>query len=184
MNHPFFYVILGGRLSGIHTSADISLTLPGKKCSQVFLDGTMKYKIPLELIELEANNYHITVNCRFGSGREGLWIIDTGASKTVFDEALKELYDLIESGDEIKIQSAGIGEGKLDTSLGQLHSFSFSNFSMETLNVALIDLSHINKLYYHVAAREICGLIGSDFLLEHKAVIDYKKKLLILEKKK
>lgn len=141
----------------------------------------MKYKIPLELIELEANNYHITLNCRFASGREGLWIIDTGASKTVFDEALKDLYDLVESGEELKIQSAGIGEGKLDTALGQLHGFSFSNFNIETLNVALIDLSHINKLYYHVAAREICGLIGSDFLLDHKAVIDYKKMVLTLE---
>lgn len=143
----------------------------------------MKYKIPLELIELEANNYHITVNCRFSNGKEGLWIIDTGASKTVFDESLRELYDPVETNDEIKIQSAGIGEGKLDTSLGQLHGFAFAEFSLETLHVALIDLSHINKLYYHVAAREICGLIGSDFLLDHKAVIDYRRKRLILEKK-
>lgn len=148
-----------------------------------FYNRSMKFKIPLELIELEECNYHITVSCRFANGREGLWIIDTGASKTVFDEALRDLYDLVESDEEIKIQSAGIGEGKLETSLGQLHGFSFSNFTMETLNVALIDLSHINKLYYHVAAREICGLIGSDFLLGHKAVIDYRKMLLILEVK-
>ena len=133
----------------------------------------MKIIIPLELIELEEDNYHLTVKSRFQEGEEGLWVIDTGASKTVFNIALNNYFDLVPGDEEKTVQSAGIGSDRLDTALGVLHPFSIGDFRIGPLKVALIDLSHINSLYYHVAEKEICGLIGSDFLLEHKAMIDY-----------
>ena len=143
----------------------------------------MKHDIPLELVELEDQNYHLTVTTRFDDGREGMWIIDSGASKTVFDESLKELYAPVSMDDTIQIQSAGIGEGRLETTLGELSPFLIGEYRHPALQVALIDLSHINKLYYHVTAREICGLIGSDFLLSHRAIIDYGKLELVLFEK-
>lgn len=141
----------------------------------------MKYVIPISLVELEAENYHITVTSIFSNGAEGLWIIDTGASKTVFNQSLKELYEPIEMDGYTQIQSAGIGIGHLDTSLGKLIPFMMGAFSVEPLSVALIDLSHLNKLYFHTTQKEICGLIGSDFLLERKAIIDYRKLELVIE---
>jgi hypothetical protein len=140
----------------------------------------MKFIIPLELIELEEDNYHLTVKSRFGNGEEGLWVIDTGASKTVFNIALNNFFDLVPEEEEKIIRSAGIGSDQLDTVLGVLHPFSLGDFPISPLKVALFDLSHINSLYYHVVEKEICGLIGSDFLLEHKAMIDYSKLRLIL----
>jgi hypothetical protein len=140
----------------------------------------MKIVIPLELIELEEDNYHLTVKSRFEEGEEGLWVIDSGASKTVFNIALNDYFDLVPENEEKIVQSAGIGSDRLDTALGVLHPFSLGGFLISPLKVALIDLSHINSLYYHVAEKEICGLIGSDFLLEHKAIIDYSKLRLIL----
>jgi hypothetical protein len=141
----------------------------------------MKYIIPIHLVELEVENYHITVLSVFKNGTEGLWIIDTGASKTVFNQSLTELYEPVEMNENTQIQSAGIGVGHLETSLGKLMPLTLGTFSVETLPVALIDLSHINKLYFHATQKEICGLIGSDFLLERKAVIDYEKLELVLE---
>lgn len=140
----------------------------------------MKYTIPLELVELEDHNYHLTVVSQFGGGREGMWIIDSGASKTVFDESLKELYIPVSMDESLQIQSAGIGEDRLETTLGELQPFSIGEYEHPSLQVALIDLSHINKLYYHVTSKEICGLIGSDFLLSHRAIIDYGKMELVL----
>lgn len=141
----------------------------------------MKYVIPISLVELEAENYHITLSCIFNNDAEGLWIIDTGASKTVFNQSLKELYELVEMDGNTQIQSAGIGIGHLDTYLGRLMPFMMGSYSVEPLHVALIDLSHINKLYFQTTQKEICGLIGSDFLLERKAVIDYGKLELVME---
>ena len=59
-------------------------------------------------------------------------------------------------------------------------NWSSSTFPDDDLDVALIDLSHINDLYHHAAARTICGLIGSDLLVKYKAVIDYSRLKLTL----
>jgi hypothetical protein len=141
----------------------------------------MKHVIPIILVELESENYHLTVSCRFANGAEGLWVIDTGASKSVFDEALKALYEPLETDENAQIQSAGIGAGRLETTLGKLQPFTLAGLNIESLQVAIIDLSHINKLYFHATEKEICGLIGSDFLLNNKAVIDYGTLELVLE---
>ncbi len=140
----------------------------------------MKARIPLNLVKLEDGNYHLTLESVFANGLKGLWIIDSGASKTVFDQSLTELYEKIEPDENVFIQSAGIGEGKLDTSLGNLKSFKIGSLTIEPFQVALLDLSHINKVYFHATEKEICGLIGGDFLLQKKAVIDYGKLQLTL----
>jgi len=129
--------------------------------------------VPLLIVELEDRNYHLLAACRFENGAEGFWVIDTGASKTVFDKNLADHYDLLEDDADTEIRSAGIGESILETSLGRLHPFSLNGLTVEQMKVALLDLAHINRLYYEAADRHICGLIGSDFLLHYRAVIDY-----------
>lgn len=140
----------------------------------------MQIKIPLELIELELNNYHVTVHCKFDNNAEGMWIIDTGASKTVFDQTLEHLYSPVDVDDSMEIKSSGIGGTKLETTLGKLEAFELGNLRIEPMQVALIDLSHINELYYNATDKKICGLIGGDFLLTHKAIINYETLELIL----
>jgi hypothetical protein len=144
----------------------------------------MKYAIPLELVELEENNYHLAVKSRFDDGSERLWVIDSGASKTVFNIALDNYYDLIPENEEQIIRSAGIGSDQLDMALGFLHSFYLGDLLLPRMKAALIDLSHINTLYYDATKREICGLIGSDFLQENKAIVDYGKLRLTLTVRK
>ncbi len=139
----------------------------------------MKIKIPLQVIELEQGNFHLIATGKFGGSTTGYWAIDTGASKTVFDKNRDGFYSVSEGKAE-EIHSAGIGEKPLVTSIGTLMSFYIGKFKVENLRVALIDLSHINQLYYRATNLEICGLIGGDFLVKHKAVIDYKRRTLYL----
>ena len=56
----------------------------------------------------------------------------------------------------------------------------FGKYKIEILKVALFNLKYINEFYHRVIRLKICGLIGSDFLLKHKAVINYKKKVFVL----
>ncbi len=140
----------------------------------------MKYSIPLELITLEPESLHLAVPCTFPNGGIGLWILDTGASKTVFDLSLTSRYDPLDPEIHPVVRSAGIGTGMFTISLGILHPFCLGKLTINPFTVALIDLSQINHLIYHAANREICGLIGSDFLLEYKAVIDYSRLSLCL----
>ena len=140
----------------------------------------MRYKIPIKIIELESDNYHLIISTDFADGSKENWVIDTGASKTVFDKNLNEHF--VPSDNEIEeLHSAGINDQPLTTTLGYLKPFFVGNLEIETAKVALMDLSHINELYSKVSDLEICGLIGSDFLLKYKAVIDYKKQRLILQ---
>jgi hypothetical protein len=140
----------------------------------------MKFNVHLQIIELEDDNFHLVVSSVLSDGTEGLWVVDTGASKTVFDKNLSENYIIDSKGTE-EVHTAGIGEKPLETETGRLRSFSLGKLKVESLWVALLNLSHINSFYSKATSLKICGLIGSDFLLKHQAVIDYKKKLLRLK---
>jgi hypothetical protein len=140
----------------------------------------MKTTVPLQIIELEDDNYHLVVSSVLPDGNEGLWVVDTGASKTVFDKTLSENYSIDNQGTE-EVHTAGIGEKPLETETGLLRSFLLGKMKVENMQVALLDLSHINSFYSKATSLKICGLIGSDFLLKHQATIDFKKKILRLK---
>ena len=134
----------------------------------------MRIKVPLQITELEPDNYHIIISCNFDDKETANWIIDTGASKTVFDKNLVEYYSVIE-GESDEIHTAGFEEQPQEISLAVLKSVQIGKLKVENLKVALLDLSHINKLYSKITDLNICGLLGSDFLMKYRAVIDYKK---------
>lgn len=131
-------------------------------------------KIPIELVELERHNYHLLVKAKFEDGEFGYWIIDTGASKTVFDKGLDQYYNLIEADDDEEYQSAGISEGMVETLVGEVRSVNFGDLKLKDQKVALINLDHVNDIYRKYRDIRICGLLGSDLLKKYQCVIDYK----------
>lgn len=137
------------------------------------------HKFPIQLIELEDENYHILIETEFQNGVKGKWAIDTGASKSVFDENQNELYQ-IKPILNTEVQSAGIGEMQIDTQPGILPLLKIGNLTLKDWPVAIIDLQYVNKLYHQFAHETIFGLLGSDFLVQHQAKIDYKKLVLTL----
>lgn len=132
-----------------------------------------KYTVPIQLIELENENYHILIEGVLKNGKSLQWVIDTGASKTVFDANLAEHFDADEL-EATEIKSAGIGEGHVETQTGILHEIYFGQMPLADWPVAIINLGHINKIYSQFTDIEIAGLLGSDFLLKHQCIIDFK----------
>ncbi len=139
-----------------------------------------KIEIPLILVELEDNNYHILIEAQFSDQELGKWVIDTGASKTVFDINQNEKYRLSED-QQADIESTGIGNVKIETKTGIIANLKIGERLVPELHVGLIDLSHLNTLYKQYTNEQILGFIGSDFLFQYKAVIDYKKLKLTLQ---
>jgi len=139
----------------------------------------MRIKIPIQIIELESDNFHIIVSSVFFNGFIGNWVIDTGASKTIFDKTLLEYYSVLNDESD-EIHTAGIQEKPVETLMAMLKSVQFGKLKIDELKVALLDLSHINRLYSKATNIKICGLIGGDLLMNYKGVIDYKKQVLIL----
>ena len=135
------------------------------------------------MVELESGNYHPMIQSVFPDGNIGNWVIDTGASRTVFDIGQDRYYLLIDESLDKDTLSTGIGVGSLETKTGEIKRISFGKLNIDKLNVSLLDLSHINSLYKKYTSEKICGLLGSDFLLRYNALIDYKRKELNLNEK-
>ncbi|MBN2176012.1 MAG: retropepsin-like domain-containing protein [Bacteroidales bacterium] len=140
----------------------------------------MKFFIPLQTVEPEEGNFHLMVTSVFADGKSGNWVVDTGASRTVFDKNDEEKY-MISPDETDRLHTAGIGVNTVETALACMKSFSLGKMQVENLKVALIDLSHINKLYSNAANLQICGLLGGDFLMKYNAVIDYRRKVMVLK---
>lgn len=138
-----------------------------------------KIILPLVLVELEDSNYHIMIDTSFADGFKGMWIIDTGASKTVLDSNLENYFTPYETP-LTEIESMGIGSSSIETKSGCIDTLFIGQGIINNLMVALIDLSQINLLYQKYTSYTITGLLGSDFLLEHNALIDFKKRLVQL----
>lgn len=139
----------------------------------------MKHKIKLLIVEPEDDNFHLLTLSGFNNGETGYWIIDTGASKTVFDLNLKDYYELVNDETD-QVHTAGIGDKPIQTTIGLLKNFTLGKLKINELRVALLDFSHINNFYSHAVNFQICGLLGGDFLKKYNAVLDYKRKIMIL----
>jgi len=135
-------------------------------------------EIPLQIIELERENYHILIEGNFEDGTPSCWIIDTGASKTVLDKNLSSHYEPMDSDDMEDYQSAGINQGMMETSVGKLTYLRFGDVKITGQKVALIDLNHVNDIYGKYTSYRIAGLLGGDILMQHQCKIDYANKII------
>ncbi|MBL7972568.1 MAG: retropepsin-like domain-containing protein [Prolixibacteraceae bacterium] len=135
-------------------------------------------EIPLQIIELEQENYHILIEGHFKDETPSYWIIDTGASKTVLDLNMKPFFELIDSDETDDYQSAGINQGMMETSVGRMSYLRFGNMQITDQKVALIDLNHVNDIYSKYTTFRIAGLLGGDILMQKECVIDYARKTI------
>jgi len=140
------------------------------------------YEFPLQIIELEEDNYHILIEGHFKDETPACWIIDTGASKTVLDINLISCYIVTESDNIDDYQSAGINQGMMETSVGKMNQLFFGDIEINDHKVALIDLSHVNDIYGKYTSFKIAGLLGGDILMQHKCIIDYSRKIIQFHK--
>lgn len=135
-------------------------------------------EIPLILVELERENYHILIKGHFQDKSPAYWIIDSGASKSVLDINLKDFYETLDSEEEDDYQSAGINQGMLETSVGRMNYLRFGRLEITNRKMALIDLTHVNDIYSKYTSFRISGLLGGDILMHYRCIIDYKRKFI------
>ena len=140
-------------------------------------DVMMRRKIAIEIIELEPNTYHPLIKAEFPGLSDYWWVIDSGASKSVLDSSLAEIYL---SDQQESVMATGLGKEVVETSSGKIIGLKLGGFNFGTLNVALVDFHHINLEYAKFSEKKIVGLIGSDFLHVRKAILDFEKSILKL----
>jgi hypothetical protein len=138
-------------------------------------------RIPLNIIRIENDGHHIVVNGRI-NGKESFLIVDTGASRSVFNAGLPG----IRPKDGIAAGSTSPGAVTLATDeipslTGIIDELQLGGLLISNYEATLIDMKHINELYRKISGKEIIGLVGNDLLIKYNAVIDYNNKVLILD---
>lgn len=139
----------------------------------------MPIKIPIRLLNIEGDGYHLQVKIKI-NGKAANAIIDTGASKTVFDKTRIDQFLKKETLTEHDRMSTGLGTASMQSHAVQLKKLSIGKLDIPGYNGVVLDLSHVNQTYVAIGLKPIDAVVGSDVMEKYKAVIDYSKKTLSL----
>jgi len=136
--------------------------------------------IPLELMNIEGDGYHLMIDAEV-NGKPVRLLVDTGASKTVFDKT--RLQALVEDGaeehyEDLEQLSTGLGTNSMQGQVAELDSFKFGDVEIKEYPVVVLDMDHVNQSYEMLGDRGIDGVLGSDILKKYDAVIYFKKRVL------
>jgi predicted aspartyl protease len=136
--------------------------------------------IPLELLNIEGDGYHLMVIARV-NGKPVRLLVDTGASKTVFDK--QRLQNLLHEGadedfEDMAQLSTGLGTNSMQGQVAVLDSFRLGEAEIADFPVVVLDMNHVNQSYEMIGDMGIDGVLGSDILKKYDSVIYFKKKVL------
>ena len=136
-------------------------------------------EVPLQLLDIEGEGFHIMVKGMI-HGKEANFLIDTGASRSVFDP--KTISNFI---DDIQFEkkeglTAGVGSSDLESATFIIDVFSIGEVEIYDYEAVALDLENIHEMYGKLGLPRIDGIIGGDLLKCYKSVINYKGKKLRL----
>ena len=140
-------------------------------------------EVPLQLLDIEGEGFHIMVRGTI-HGKEANFLIDTGASRSVFDP--KTIATFI---DDIQFEkkegmTAGVGSSDLESSTFVIDTFSLGDLEIHDYEAVALDLENIHEMYNKLGLPHIDGILGGDLLRRYRAVVNYKAKKLRLTPKK
>jgi len=131
--------------------------------------------IPLEITAIEEDGFHIMVEV-FVNGQPARMLVDTGASRSVFDqERISRFFD---GNMELEInekKSTGLGTRDMESQGLYLDEVRIGELKIRKYPAVVLDMSHVNLSYHELELPSIDGVLGSDILMKYGAVINYGK---------
>ena len=136
-------------------------------------------EIPLQLLDIEGEGFHIMVKGMI-HGKEANFLIDTGASRSVFDpNTITDFIDNIQF-EKKEGMTAGVGSSDLESATFVIDNFFIGELEIHDYEAVALDLENIHEMYGKLGLPRIDGIIGGDLLKRYKAVINYRSKKLRL----
>ncbi len=138
-----------------------------------------RHKIKIEIASIQDYGIHCFVQVKV-NGYAARLLIDTGASKTVFAkhfirEHMNELYTK-----KSEQMTTGLGSNNIESEEAIIPLLKIGKLKVKNYHAHILDLSQVNETYSQVDLPGIDGVIGCDLLLEHKATLNFKKRVLIM----
>jgi predicted aspartyl protease len=138
------------------------------------------HSISLEILNLHNDGFHLLVEV-FVFEKPFKAVLDTGASRTVFDKTTIEQYiehEALLASDKL---STGLGTNSMESYTLTIPEFTIGDLIIMDFETAVLDLSMINNAYESLEAGPIIGVVGGDILMKYKAVISYSSLTLSFE---
>jgi len=141
----------------------------------------MIISVPLNIIDLHDDGFHPLVEVGL-FGKTFIMVLDTGASKTAFDQTtLTEANETMNILASEKL-STGLGTNTMESFTAMVSDLHIGELPISEFEAAVLDLSTINVAYGQMGYPKVLGVLGGDILMKYKAVIDYGKQVLKLNK--
>ena len=140
----------------------------------------VKSIIPLEVVALQEGSYHVFLKMKVNKNSIRV-LLDTGASKTVLDKTFVEEKCKSQKTETIGQSTSSLHSTVSESNITYIKEIQLDQVKLKNYLVAVIDLTHVNQTYEGVGKKPIFGIVGSDILMERKAIIYYSKMILILK---
>lgn len=140
------------------------------------------YQSSLRILQLEEGDFHTLLNGSV-AGQKIRIILDTGASHSCIDKQFVSQLFPDREMERNEGVNAGIGGADFEVLVTDLPNFKIGHYQQKVLeNVAVIDFSHINTAYVALHLKPVQMILGNDFCVNHKAIIDYGQNKLIFHR--
>ena len=139
----------------------------------------METHIPIKIITLQdQQNLHPMIEAQL-DGKNIRLVIDTGASHSCLDKGL--VKHLLKNKNKTSADIVmGIGNKKMTNNIVTISELKLGDLTIHDYPILILKLTHINKMLKTLDLLPINGLLGSDLLHKHQAIIDYKNNVLTL----
>ena len=136
-------------------------------------------EIPINIISSEGDGFHLIAEGCI-NGKTARFVVDTGASRTVFDKDKILNYINNPEFSEKEGISAGIGGTDISSFIFDIEELSFGELKIKDYQAVAMDLSNVNDSYAMIKLPPIDGVLGGDLLVKYKAGISYRLKKIRL----
>ena len=139
-------------------------------------------ELPINIINIEGDGFHLIAEGMINN-KPARFVVDTGASRTVFDkDRILNYIDNPEFNEKEGI-SAGIGGTDLSSFIFNIEELSFGDLKINDYQAVAMDLSNVNNSYAMIKLPPVDGVLGGDLMKKYQAVINYKLKKMRLTPK-
>jgi hypothetical protein len=120
---------------------------------------------------------HHLVNAKL-NGRDGIFLLDTGANATVLDAGEAAAFG-VGGGAAMPGAAVGLG-GAMKARQSAIESLAIGPVPIRRDRIMTADLGQVVKVLGPLSGGAIHGIIGQDVMEEHRAVIDVARPILYL----
>ncbi len=140
----------------------------------------MKTILPLTIFPIEDDGYHVKITINI-NGKKASMILDTGASRSVFDET--RIVGFVDNNhvEEQDRLSSGLGTNTMTSKKVMIDKLQLGEIEISNYDATILDLMHVNQSYEKLELEPVDGILGGDILNDYYAVIDYAKGELTLK---